>query len=59
MPTFLFRCPNTGLRVQGYSPEQTADAGDDHLDEYLPVTCHACSRVHLVSPATGKVVGDE
>jgi len=27
MPTFLYRCPNTGFRVQGYTPEQTSDDG--------------------------------
>jgi hypothetical protein len=25
MSTFLYRCPNTGFQVQGYTPEQTSD----------------------------------
>lgn len=54
MPTFLYRCPNTGFRVQGYTPEQTSDDG-----AYEVVTCAACSRVHLVNPMTGKVMGEE
>jgi hypothetical protein len=54
MPPFLYRCPNTGFRVQGYTFEQTSDD-----DAYESVTCVACTPVHLVKPATGKVVGDE
>ena len=54
MPTFLYRCPNTGFRVQGYTPEQTSDDG-----AYEVVTRAACSRVHLVNPMTGKVMGEE
>jgi hypothetical protein len=53
MPTFLYRCPNTGFRVQGYAPEQTSDD-----DVYEVLTCIACKRVHLVNPATGKVMGE-
>ena len=55
MATFLYRCPNTGFRVQGYTPEKTS--GDD--DAYETVTCLACQRVHLVNPATGKVMGED
>jgi hypothetical protein len=55
MPTFLFRCPNTGLRVQGYTADQTSPDND----EFVPVQCHACSQVHLVNPASGKALGDD
>jgi hypothetical protein len=54
MVTFLYRCPNTGLQVQGYAPERASD--DD--DAYEAVTCSACRRVHAVNPATGKVLGE-
>ena len=54
MATFLYRCPDTGFRVQGYTPGQTSD--DD--DTYEAVTCLACQRVHLVNPATGRVIGE-
>jgi hypothetical protein len=54
MPTFLYRCPNTGFRVQGYAPEQTSDD-----DVYEVMTCTMCKRVHLVSPTTGKVLGED
>ena len=55
MAAFLYRCPNTGFRVQGYAPEQTSD--DDNI--YESVTCLACQRVHLVNAATGRVMGEE
>jgi hypothetical protein len=51
---FLYRCPNTGLKVQGW-------VSDDPTKEeaFQPVTCTACGRVHLVNPKTGKVAGPE
>jgi hypothetical protein len=56
MPTFLYNCPNTGFKVQGFVAEEVSnDPGT-----YESVTCLACRRVHLVSPATGKVLaGDD
>jgi hypothetical protein len=47
------RCPNTGLRVQGWSPGELPTNGKDTYDA---VTCIMCRRVHLVNPATGKVI---
>jgi len=55
MATFLYRCPNSGFQVQGYTPEQTSD--DD--GSYEAVTCLACQQVHLVHPASGKVLGED
>ena len=52
MSGFAYRCPNTGLNVQGFTAD---DPGDD--DSYVPVTCIICTRVHLVNPRSGKVVG--
>lgn len=53
MPLFLYRCPNTGDRVQGFSAE---DISEDQRT-YEPVTCPVCHQLHLVNPATGKVLG--
>ncbi len=53
MPTFLYRCPTTGFRVQGYWPGEIEDD-----EAYEAVTCTACARVHLVNPSTGKVIGE-
>ena len=54
--TFLYRCPNTGQTVQGWSADEiTAD--DD--DVYQSVECLACTRLHLINLKTGKVLGAE
>jgi hypothetical protein len=52
MTTFSFRCPNTGLIVQGWiTHDPTKQA-----DTYEPITCTACSRTHWVDPKTRKVL---
>ena len=53
-PTFLYRCPNTGYRVQGFVADETSD----DPESYEAITCIVCQRVHLVNPTTGKVVGE-
>lgn len=55
MPPFLYRCPNIGRRVQGFVAEEVSD----DADTYELITCLACQQVHLVNPATGKIVGQE
>jgi hypothetical protein len=47
METFLFRCPRTGQRVQGFVAD---DARDDNA--VVQVTCHARGSVHFVNPKT-------
>ncbi len=54
MATFLYRCPNTGLQVQGYVAE---DPTEDDAEAYESLKCLACTRMHLVNPKTGKVLG--
>ena len=54
MPPFVFKCPNTGLNVQAFAADDPTD-GKDNTSEAL--ICLACTRVHLVNPKTGKVVG--
>ena len=56
MPPFLYRCPNTGTNVQGWIADDPDDRDDDSFEA---VTCNACSRVHLVNPKTGKVLGSD
>jgi hypothetical protein len=53
MPLFIYRCPNMGLRVQGFSAEDVAV--DAHT--YEPVICTACRQTHVVNPARGAVLG--
>ena len=45
---FIYCCPTTGVSVQGLA--------DNH---YEAVQCLACQGVHLVNPATGKILGHE
>jgi len=54
MPPFLYRCPNTGYRVQGYVAEDMSDS-----NTYEPVTCAMCGQVHLVNPVTGALLGED
>jgi hypothetical protein len=56
MAAFLYRCPNTGQLVQGWSAEEASGAEGD-ADAFETITCLACARPHLVNRATGKVLG--
>ena len=53
--TFLYRCPDTGQNVQGWSADEATD--DD--DTYQSFPCIACTPVHLVNLKTGKVLGED
>jgi hypothetical protein len=44
MPLFLYRCPRTGHRVQGFCAEDVAE--DQH--DYETVTCHAAKSTTLI-----------
>jgi hypothetical protein len=57
MASFIFRCPNTGLNVQGWVAEDPTERGREIKEIYEAITCTACTRLHGVSPATGKVLG--
>jgi hypothetical protein len=52
MVFLTYRCPRTGLQVQGCA------AADPLIDGeiYEPVTCTACGRIHLVNLKSGKVL---
>jgi hypothetical protein len=53
--TLLYRCPNTGRTVQGWSADKVTDDNDD--DTYRSFECTFCTRLHLVNLKTGKVLG--
>ena len=55
MAPFVYRCPNTGLRIQAWAAEEVTE--DE--DAYEPVTCVMCQQVHLVNAVTGKVLGGD
>jgi hypothetical protein len=52
MARFLYRCPNTGLQVQGW----IADDPEKGEGFYEAVFCTACTAVHLVNPENGNVL---
>ena len=57
MPVFLKR-PSvrdaSGLNVQGWvADDPTGSKGET----YQPITCTICTRLHLVDPKTGRVLG--
>ena len=53
---YLFRCPTTGLNVQGYLEEGEAKSSD--APQLEPVTCLACGLFHFVDPATGRLLSN-
>ena len=55
MATFVFRCPNTGLNVQGWSAEEIPH---DEPDTYETITCTACGQLHWLNRASSRVLGD-
>ena len=55
MVTFVFRCPNSGVNVQGWLADDTSD----EPDTYDTIVCTACGQLHFVNPAKGKVLGEQ
>jgi hypothetical protein len=55
MATFLYRCPKTRLRVQGWVADEP---NQPEKLSYEAVTCLACGGVHLVNPASGRTIDD-
>jgi hypothetical protein len=53
--TFVFRCPRTGLNVQGF----VADDISSEEEVFVSVACLACRQAHFVNPKTGKRLGDD
>jgi hypothetical protein len=56
MAAVLYRCPATGVKVQAWFAD---DASANDGETYEPVTCLACSQVHLVNRLTGRTLGEE
>ncbi len=53
MRSFIYRCPTTGMNVQGWVAE---DGTEDDESIYRTLDCPVCRRAHLVNPATGRVL---
>ena len=56
MVPFIYRCPVTGLNVQGLFADEVPAK---ETDTYEAVTCTACTRVHLINRSTGELLGTE
>jgi hypothetical protein len=57
MPPFIYRCLNTGFRVQGLAPDD--DESESAGDVFVGVTCLACGSMHFVNPKTGKTASED
>jgi hypothetical protein len=53
MVCFVYRCPTTGLNVQGFFADEVPAT---EAESYEPVTCMACTLVHLINRSTGKTL---
>lgn len=53
MRHFIFRCPVTGLNIQG---TQSCTDTEAH---YVAHGCPACGGMHLVNPLSGKLMSEE
>ena len=56
MPQLLFKCPRTGMNVQHWLDEPEPGNPDP---VYQSVVCKACTRIHFINSATGKLLGGE
>jgi hypothetical protein len=56
MTHFIFKCPITGMNVHWRAEETTPD---DPQWTYETVVCQACSRLHFINRATGKLLGEQ
>jgi hypothetical protein len=54
MSSLIYQCPVTGFKVQGWVAEEVP--ATDAEDVFLPMTCAACARTHLVNVVTGRVL---
>jgi hypothetical protein len=54
MAAFLYRCPNTGFRVQGWVAD---DGSASNGETYEAIKCLACQQLHFVNPKTGRTLG--
>jgi hypothetical protein len=56
MATFVYRCPTTGMNVQGWFAD---DPSEYEGEVYETITCVACTRVHLINRSAGRVLGGD
>lgn len=57
MNPILFKCPTTGQNVQWRAEEVSSAKGEPVA--FKGIDCPACTRVHLMNPVTGKLLGEK
>jgi hypothetical protein len=57
MNPILFKCPATGQNVQWRTEEISSEKGQQVT--FKGIACPACTRVHLINPVTGKLLGEK
>ncbi len=53
----VFKCPRTGMNVQHALDEKTTAGPSDSI--YEAVVCKACTGLHFINRANGKLLGQE
>jgi hypothetical protein len=56
MTPILYQCPRTQLTVQTLLP---ITGHHDKSNVYETVTCPACSQLHFIERASGRLLGEE
>ena len=57
MATVIYKCPNTGMRIQRWFEDDVTAECDEQT--FISTECPLCTRVHLVNPISGKVAGGD
>ena len=57
MGNIIFKCPRTGMNVQHWVADESAE--DDSTSSYETVVCQACSRLHFINRSSGRLLGAE
>jgi len=58
MSSFIYRCPTTGAAITAWQAEShTPWTGPQLL--YVGDRCQACGGLHIVNPATGRMLSEE
>lgn len=55
MSHLLYRCPRTHMNVQTWLHD---DPAPDRAPEFETVQCPACTQLHFINRATGKLLSD-
>ena len=58
MVTFIYRCPTTGCQLEGRQAAPGPSPASP-LVSYVAESCPACGGLHIVNPATGKLMAED